>query len=344
MKIVEITKLYPPHVGGVEVHVSQIATIFSTMGNDVTVLTSQLSADQLLSEDIDEIHIVRRPIRYFENKLQTWRWILSQWRIFRNADIVHVHDVAWWLIPVLPIIRKKLCITFHGWEAVWPIPWQHKLQRFLFALIAKETIHIGSWIQEFYWDYPSLVMYGGVSLGSEHSIMGFPKKNEPLHICFLGRLSEENEIFIYLKLFDLLKEKWHSGIKITWIGDGPLRTMCEEVGDVTGMVDFPEKYVAGNHLVCTASYLSMLLAQALGKVVVSAYDTPLKRRYIETYPLADALIHGGSHHELYHKLFEKMSNKKNWSAMENTAREKAADFTWLEIAKKYADLWQDFGK
>ncbi|MFZ1721469.1 MAG: glycosyltransferase family 4 protein [Microgenomates group bacterium] len=340
MKIVQLVKLYSPHIGGVETHVSSISEVFAAMDHEVTVLTSQLSADQDLTQEENGVKIVRRPFSYFEKKFRTWWWILQNWKLFREADVVHVHDVGWWILPVLPLISKKFYITFHGWETDWPIPQKSKLLRWILAKCAKGTIHVGSWIQEFYWDRPTVITYGGVKLTSEVLSKETPHKKDPLSIIFVGRLSDDTGVYVYLELIDLLKESWPGGVEVTWVGDGPLRSLCESTGSVTGMVDFPEKHIPPADLVFASSYLSMLLAQALGKIVISTYDSPLKRRYIETYPGQQTILHSDNPHQLLQRIISLAKDKKQWQEMQKKSKQTAEKMTWIAVADQYARLWE----
>ncbi len=339
MKILHLAKFFPPHIGGVETHVAAVSEVFTAMDHEVTVLTSQISTDQELVGNDDGVHIIRRPLKFLEKKFQTWWWILKNWREFRTADVIQVHDVGWWILPVLPIIFRKLYITFHGWETDWPIPTKNKAIRWILSKISRGTVHVGDWIQEFYWDRPNMITYGGVRLTSEALSKEVPNKKDPLLITFLGRLADDTGVYIYLELIDLLKEAWPGGVEVTWVGDGPLRSMCEEAGSVTGMVDFPEKHIPPADVVFASSYLSMLLAQALGKIVIATYDSPLKRRYIETYPGSDTLIHADNPHQLAQELMALAKHKKNWRHTQEKSQATAEQLTWISVADQYARLW-----
>ena len=159
-------------------------------------------------------------------------------------------------------------------------------------------------------------------------------------VIFLGRLADDTGVYAYLELIDLLKENWPGGVEVTWVGDGPLRSLCEATGSVTGMVDFPEKHIPPADVVFASSYLSMLLSQALGKIVISTYDSPIKRRYIETYPGHETLKHADNPHQLLQELMTLAKHKKNWRQAQEKSQATAEKLTWIAVADQYARLWR----
>lgn len=343
MKIVHLSRLYSPHLGGVETHLRELNKYLLNSGHEVTVITEQFSSDILLNEKISKVNVVRIPfyssyISKLKGKIIIWKFIYSKIDVFRKADVIHIHDVFWWILPIYPIIKNKVYITFHGWETKYPIQWKAKLQRFIYSHLAKSTIHIGGWIQKYYWDKPNLVLYGGVSKNFilDNSLLN--KKSELETIVFLGRLSKENMIDKYIDLF-LEMKKNNDKLKIIWVGDGDLNKKCQSVGMVTGFIDDIQSYVKKADLVFASSYLSILESQAFGKIVVSLYDHPLKRDYLLSFPGVNQMIVGDSiidAHEKIKKIFIKTEKLLN---IKKQAIEIAKNNTWDKICKKYLLFW-----
>jgi glycosyltransferase involved in cell wall biosynthesis len=340
MKILFITPKYIPALGGVETHVQKVSLALKKRGHHITIITAQSSKEMALTEDIDGVCIYRIPIEITQQKIATWQWIKANSAIFETADIVHVHDVGWWLLPVLPLIRPKLYITFHGWEGRWPIRWQAKLHRWILSKLSKKTIHIGNWIQEFYWDKPSIVLYGGVdrrNTAVQENQTKHKSKNI-LKLVFIGRLVKENDIASYCQYLDVLREK-QIAFRIHWVGDGPWRKTCEKYGRVLGMVTKPKEFLVRADVVLASSFLSILLARSMGKPVWAMYSQPLKQKYLESLPNKEAMVVAGSADELVQATYDEKA--KSWNpAVIASQYSKDWPPTWREVATAYETLWQ----
>lgn len=304
--IFQLTPAYEPQIGGVETHVREINRLLVKLGHTVTVVCLQGEAN-LLEETIDGVRVLRIPVplkksKFFlqrwldklREKLGVWWWIFKHGPILIAADIIQIHDVFWWIWPIYQLTYYKVYLTFHGWEGKYPVPWRIKLHRYYNHLAAKKTLHVGAYLQQFYWDKPSAVIYGGVTpalidlRGSFSHHQGKLLSNES-KIVLVGRLEKVNEIEKYLAFVRYLKEIYPK-INFTFVGDGSWRTECEKFGQVTGFIADPSRHLLAADLVCASSYLSILEAQALGKLVCAFYSNPLKKSYLETHPGAKYLL------------------------------------------------------
>ena len=135
MKILFMCRLYYPHIGGVEKHVEKISEILSK-GHQITVVTEK--HDPLLPdyEIYKGVEIFRIPlptgVGESNKKWLIWKWGFTHLNLIHKADLIHIHDVFFWFLPFrLPYWSKKVYITFHGWEGVYPIPtknmYMHKI-------------------------------------------------------------------------------------------------------------------------------------------------------------------------------------------------------------------------
>ncbi len=340
MNILFLTPKYTPALGGVETHVQKVSRELLKKGHHITIITSQTDAVLPLSEEIDGVSVYRIPLEISQQKIATWRWIKVNQALFQTADRVHVHDVGWWLLPVVPIVQHKLSTTFHGWEGRWPIRWQAKLHRWVLAKLSKKTIHIGSWIQEFYWDKPSMTLFGGVDRRRILVVetQKKPKDKKILKIVFIGRLVKENDIASYCHFLDVLNEK-QIGFRVHWVGDGPWRTTCEKYGKVLGMVTQPKEFLIKADVVFASSYLSILLARSMGKPVWAMYSQPLKQRYLTSLPNKEAMVIAGTADELLQATYDEQA--MSWKPVVISPRY-LTDWppTWKEVATAYETLWQ----
>ncbi len=340
MKIVFVSRLYLPHLGGVEIHIREISTFLRKMGHEVSIVTLQHEKKLSLQAEYDEIKVFRIPFEASENKKATWDAIKNYKQLFVDADIVHIHDVFWWILPIYSIIKKKVYTTFHGWETTYPIPVNAKIHRFLVAKLSRGTMHIGDFIQKFYWDKPDFVTYGGINQKRfTKSNNGATKKSKNLQFIFVGRLEKDTDINLYLDFLKELRAK-KVAFEITWIGDGSLKKQCQEFGEVTGFVKNISQYIVIADFVFASSYLSILEAQCLEKIVLAFYSNGLKKKYLETFPGSKYMLVAGSVESMFVKVEQLLTARKLLSQMQKDARQFALTNTWDKVVAQYLQLWR----
>jgi glycosyltransferase involved in cell wall biosynthesis len=283
-----------------------------------------------------------------KTKLSVWKAMWQQRTFFFKADVVQVHDVWWSILPVLPFIFHKLYCTFHGWEGVYPVPLRFKLHRYCAALTVRKCIHIGAWISHFYWGKSDLVLYGGVDKKVAQS-RTFPQSQrlqksdgeKRLKLVFVGRLVAENLIKEYTQCVQLLLDRGYA-VTVSWVGDGDQRKVAAQYGAVTGMVS-QEQVVAAildADYVMANSYLSMLMAQALGKPVLALYNHPLKQAYLETYPLQATLLCAASSTLLVGLLLSWNQTPDSDHARAVVQKKVFEQYTWAQVTDAYLRIWQ----
>lgn len=354
MKIIHLTRRYQPLRGGVETHVAEVSRCLLAAGHQVEVVTMQTEVRLPLESNQDGVKVVRIPRvprlekreRSLSFKLHVWRWMWRHRHQLRQADIIHIHDVFWWIWPIYLVIAPNTFITFHGWEGQYPVSWRARLQRWFANQLCQGVIHVGAWIQEFYGDQPDYVVYGGFNpdrLSTASAAPGEEKVSDPatdhIHLVFVGRLEAVNEVPTYLQLLKVLQDK-QIPFRMTWVGDGSFREECQKLGTVTGMVEQPEKYIHTADLVFANSYLSMLTAQAMKVIVVAAYSNPLKQRYLETYPIQTGLVVGSTPEELADKLEQLGLDSNRWTHQAQRAAQQAQQLTWEKVTQTYLKLWR----
>lgn len=339
MKILQITPFYEPHLGGVETHLKFLNAELIKQGHQVSVLTQRYDANLPTQEKIVGVEVTRidTEIKHYNqlsHKLTVWQQVAKYSRLLLKAEIIHVHDVYWWLLPLLPLFWSKTYLTFHGWEGQFPVPWKHKLARWCWSKLALKTIHVGDYIQEFYWDKPDLVIYGGVNLNKKPALKKLAKK---LQIVFVGRLEATNDLKKYLALAKKLKSVLD--LEITWVGDGSYKKECQKLGQVTGMVKDTTLYMAKADLVWSASYLSILEAQAQGKIVCAFYSHQLKERYIKSYPGLAFILVEYDLDKMKTQLVKLIHNPAVFNQYSHQAQQWALQQSWQKVADQYQQLW-----
>ncbi len=337
MTTLHLTKYYSPHIGGVEKHVAELLHNLPVKNWRKIVITLQHDDKLPDYEVVDGVEIYRLADSRDTDKIKTWIAVGRLWRLFRQADVIHVHDVFWWLLPLYVFFAQKVYITFHGWEGQYPVDWKAKLQRFIYSQLSQARVHIGDYIQEFYWDRPTMVLYGGVKKSPKPVV----KKINPakLNIVFLGRLTQENDIAGYCQLLKKLRSN-KIKYQMTWVGDGPWAKDCQKYGTVTGWVNNTDRYVVDSDLVLANSYLSMFEAQSAGKVVVSLFSHQLKKRYLETYPAVNSLIYGSNPDNLTDQIIDLISDKKLFTKLQLQSMKVAKSYSWSKLTNQYLKLWQ----
>lgn len=157
MKIVFLSRLYLPHIGGVEKHVQMVSRVLSRK-HKIKIITEKYSADLKDYEVIEGIEVYRMPPG---DKWQVWKWMRKNRYLLDWADVIHAHDVYFWIIPYrLRYWKKKTYVTFHGWEGRYPIPLKNKVVRKVSDWLARGNICVGDFISKWYGTEPDSVTYG----------------------------------------------------------------------------------------------------------------------------------------------------------------------------------------
>ncbi len=342
MKILHLAKYYDPHLGGVETHLQELNALLVKQGHQVTVLTWQYHKKLASITRYNGVKVVRLPFDVKSNKLSklsVWKVVRQQHSLFAQADVVQVHDVFWWLLPLWLMVRKKVFITFHGWETKYPVRVTAKLQRYIYSKLAKGSIHVGAWIQQFYWDKPDLITYGGVRVKKKIRSSLLTNHQRVLKFVFIGRLAKDNDVEKYLELIELFKS-FDFKVNVTWVGDGELKTKCTKVGEVAGLVKNVQRYIEGQDFVFASSYLSILEAQSMGGIVCSFYSNNLKKSYLESFPLASSMFITNSVKSMFKKINSLVDAPKLKKQLSLEVKQLARQQTWDKVLNQYLQLWQ----
>jgi glycosyltransferase involved in cell wall biosynthesis len=357
MNVLFLCRLFAPHIGGVETHVLKIARALQSNGHHITVVTEQFESELPIEEVSEGITVIRVPQSLLTKKTTLWKWMWSHRSLFQHADVVHVHDIFWWVVPVLPFIKKKYFITFHGWEGTFPPKKMAILQRKAAAKLAKGVIHIGEYIHRWYGTRADLTIYGAVDADLrpnlfqngkqmiEKIVKLFQKKEMiskqeyEYDAVFIGRLSQDNDVEKVIKLFSLWKQK-KSDLKLLFIGDGEVAEKCQKVAKVTGFVTNVAEYVAKSKIVFASSYLSIMEAQAQGRLVCSFYSNPLKLDYFKYYPQVKAMRVSDEPEEMLMMIEHSLRYFKETRLKLEQAQAWVLQQTWENVANEYEKLWE----
>lgn len=258
MKILFISHYCSPHIGGVEKHIEEISKRLRRLGHKVTVIAKD--------------HPIKYPNIKILGLLRIWLELFKLRKTIKESDIVHIHDVFLWYLPFkLLIPRKKVFMTFHGGQDVWPVSLKHKILYKLAEKLTKGSIAVGGFIEKHYQVKPKYVIYGGVDSDIKPPITS----HRPPGIVWIGRLDKNTGILEFLSWLKNNKRK----LKVIFLGDGELRAECEKFGKVVGFVKNPTPYLKKAEIVVPVGYLSYLEAKQVGAKIKTFANTPIKKDY-----------------------------------------------------------------
>lgn len=334
-KILFLAKLYKPHIGGVEKHVEMLCRELLLKGYDVTILTERYKNSLRLYEQNSNIEIYRIPVgkNQFSKKFYIWKWIFANIGLLLKADIIHVHDVFYWIIPFRIILFwKKIFITFHGYEG-FPVKSRWVVIRMLSERLSNGSICVGDFIKKWYHAKPNVVIYGAVKKAKKVKI---PKKNTAV---FFGRLDEQTGITNYIKAYEMIKKEIKD-FKLTIVGEGKLkRTIPKEI-KVIPFSKNTDKYISENQFVFVSRYLSMLEALIQKRIVVANYDNPIKKDYLIKSPFKKYVFVANKPEEMSKFVTKYDKNRKKIENMVQNGYFWAETLTWEKLANIYINLWK----
>jgi len=346
MTILFFSRLFYPHIGGVEKHVLEISKILVKNGYKIIIFTEQFDRKLKLYDTTAGIDIYRISVgkdNWFK-KFRIWRELWKYRNLIRGANVVHCHDVFFWYFPFRFLFpNKPVFTTFHGYETKFPPAKFAILIRKISEKLSFGNICVGDYIKKWYGTTPTFVTYGGVEIrNSKFEIRNkFKTQISKPKIVFIGRLEEDTGALIYLKALELMRQK-KIDFEFEACGDGFLKRSVEQYGKVHGFLKDLKKYIERADIVFTSSYLSILEVMKHKKLVFAVYDNPLKEDYLKMAPFAKWIVVENSLAKVVEKIeyFIKQFEEKE-KALAN-AYQWASKQTWGKVADIYLRLWRRF--
>ena len=322
MKALIITESYLPDLGGVEKHIAGIKPHLEKAGFELTIFNKK------------EI-FKNRPLKKFIGLLQIWLELAKRIKLIKQADGVFIHDVFIYYLPFKIIFpRKKVISTFHGWEKIYPIPLKNILYKQLTQKLSYKTISIGSYINKYYHlnNKNNYLSYGAVKIPSTQVDLTKKEKNSFL---FVGRLEKDTGLPIFLDFLNILLKK-KIIFSVQFCGDGPMQKDCAKYGKVLGFVDV-NKYLAKSEACFVGGYLSILEAMASKNIVLSAFNSELKKDYLLSSPFAKNIVCADN----AEALFEKYIGLKNKPELIAKNYQLAKEYSFEKLTNLYIKLVQE---
>lgn len=343
MRIVFFSRLFYPHIGGVEKHVSEISRFLIRCGHRVVVVTEKYDKNLKTSEEVFGIKVKRilwTRGNWFK-KFIIWGWLLKNRKIIFQADIIHFHDVFFWYLPFRFLYpQKRVFTTFHGYEE-YPLRRRTILLRKMAETLSTGNICVGDFLKKWYGTKATVITYGGVDLKKyQISNIKYPMANSKKQgAVFIGRLDEQTGIRQYLEAFRIVRKRLPEFV-LTVVGDGPERVTVEAHTRVLGFEKNPVQYFAKHRFAFVSRYLSILEALAAKRLVFAAYDNPLKRDYLTMAPFANFIVVEQDSKKLAAKVLYYLKHPEKEKKMVEKGYEWVKKQTWQEAGKLYLKLWK----
>lgn len=352
MRVVFFSRLFYPHIGGVEKHVFEVSKVLKKAEYSVAVFAEKYSSELRQRDTIEGIDIYRIPIlknNWFK-KFRIWKYLWKYRKFLQKADVIHCHDVFFWYLPFRFIFpKKRVYITFHGYETKFPLSTKAILIRKLSEKLAQGSICVGEYIKKWYGTNPYFVTYGGVRKveNSGLEVKNYTSKKlrstpafiaRKIKVIFVGRLEQDTGIPIYLKALEILQSR-QVPFQFQAVGDGSLRPAVEKFGTVFGFQKNTQQYVISADIVFASSYLSILEALSAKKVVFSIFENPLKKDYLINTPFSKYIRIHSDPKKLADDVEYFWYNTKERNEIVNSGTKWVKNQTWEKVAETYMKLW-----
>jgi glycosyltransferase involved in cell wall biosynthesis len=346
IKVVFLARLFEPHIGGVELHLKKLSEQLAKENYEITLVVEQDDPGEALAETIDCVKVLRIPLPNQQtNKLAIWSWVIKHYKIFFNADIIHIHDVFFWIFPLFPFLKfanKNIFMTFHGHEGNGNPNSKQVFWHQVAAKLSKSNICIGGFHKKWYGVTPTITTYGAVEPMPKKTI-NLVSKSKTTRIIYLGRVAEDNGIMDYLQAIKKLVAT--NNIQLDIFGDGPLLSQAKEYSQSNslpvkfhGFVNHSNIHWQEYDIAFTSRYLSMLECSAVGLPIVAHYAADIKKDYLLDSPFAEWVAVAHSPAEIEEKYSQVLSKK--WQPKLLQGQEWSGQQTWQKMAKNYSRLWK----
>lgn len=256
MRILMAVPKYPfPVVGGLERQAHELAKALVQRGHAVHALSSRFDRGQNDSEMNDGIQVHR--VEWIEFRLV--RFLLSPFRLSRilyklkrDVDLVHVHNISWFGTFVtlsakalgLPVITKLPNIGNFGIPGMRCGPLGFLRVAFLGKSDAIIAMTPESMAELAGIGYPAarvLKVTNGIPLIPANSPPPRPSQSETLNAVFVGRLSPEKGIRDLLHAWSMARLRAARPVKLRLIGQGPQESELRAIAlalDLGGTIEF----------------------------------------------------------------------------------------------------------
>jgi glycosyltransferase involved in cell wall biosynthesis len=364
MKILHVTSYYPPHLGGMENTVKELAERTAEMGHEVSVYTSDKIGNKpkLLSKKNLQIYYLRS-IEIGHTSIMPSLPLRSMRNINKDT-IVHIHFAIAYASEIAMITAKIKGAKIVSHIHIDPLPsgslgfllpvykglfWKRILPLSDVVICPTED-YIGIVSQKYGVKRDKCITVpSGIDLKKFTPVNEFRNSNEVTDLLFVGRLVKQKNLPMLLNAFKLVQNKYDLTLHI--VGDGEERAAIgriiakENIANVIlhGRVSAEELmklYLTSDIFVLPSDYESFgivnLEAMASGLPIVasdiSGMRNVLKDCGILVTPtpenFADAIVRLIENKDLRNKLVKR-------------GRERVKEYDWKKITKKVIGIYAE---
>jgi glycosyltransferase involved in cell wall biosynthesis len=339
MKILFFSRLFYPHIGGVEKHVYELSQRLIKKGHTIIVVTENFDGQQKDYELYQGISIYRIQVKNEKQKKWTiWKWLFNHKILIAQADIIHCHDVFFWYLPFRFLFPpKKVFTTFHGYEGIFPPAKKAILLRKVSEKLSFGNICVGDYLRKWYKTNPTFVIYGAINkLPIRQAI--HKKIHIPIKIAFLGRLEKDTGVSLYIKALDELnKNKVNYFFEV--FGDGSMKKQILQYGKVHGFIKNANESIRNTDILFASSYLSSMEAFYQKKLVISTYDNPLKKDILTMTPWSQWIVATDDPKTVASTIITFMQKPEYYKKNIENSYEWVCKQTWDSVVDIYLKLW-----
>ncbi len=339
MKILFISRLFYPHIGGVEKHLLHLSKELINRGYNVSLLTWSFDKELPKEENIDGIKVFRfsYPVIKFLGLPIIWiKFLTGYFRLIKGSDIVHIHDVFVWFLPLRLIFPfKKLFITFHGYPS-YPLSKTAIVFQKMAEFMSQGNICIGDFVRRWYGTNPTIVSYGAV----DSDLFKMINASVKYDAIFFGRLDEQTGINCYLDGVKILRKKL-GNFSFLVVGEGKYSYKAKKMASVFRPFESDiSEYLSVSRFAFVSRYLSILESFASKKLVFAVYDNPLKEDYLKMTPFAKWMIIVNNPEVLASRVEYYIKNPSEAKVIVEGAYKWVKRQTWTKMADDYERLWK----
>lgn len=278
MKILFLSRLSWPHIGGVEKHVYELSHVLEKKGENVKVISEK---------EINPPHIKLIGLLYI------WFWLFINRKLIESADVIHCQDVFIWYLPFRFLYpKKKVYITIHGLEWDRPLNPISLWQKRLALQYSTGSIGVGKFLEKYIGKKFNVITYGAAGTSRY-----FAENKDKNRIVYVGRLEENTGLLEFLKWLKTSREEY----KVDFVGDGRLKEKCEIFGTVHGFGD-PAQYYKNAKYCVPGGYLAALEALSAGCEIKLYWSDKVKEDYWKMSPFMDKDVKVWARSQTWEKL------------------------------------------
>lgn len=356
MKVLFVSDVYYPHIGGVAEHIYHLANEFEKMGHKAAILTANIEGDL----KPDERRVIRKgksiviPMNQSNARITGWVHLSALSRIVNKYDVVHIHGT---IAPTLPLLslkvsRKTNIFTFHPtFESsnlfkIFKNYLKHYFDKIDGKIAVSRTARDS--IKK-YFSGKYRIIPNGIDI---NRFMVSEDTENPYEILFVGRIEPRKGLQFLIDALPEIKQEFPRA-KLTVAGGGYKSMKLNIPSEVKDSVSFLG-FVAPSDLPSIFNRASVFVSPAIsgesfGIVLLEAMatGTPVIASSIPGYRCVvedeknGLLVSPKNSKDIASKVTCLMKNKRLREKLIEGGLESAARYSWDEVAKDILDFYYE---